>query len=181
MVENLMTIKAFAEAVGVSQQSIYKRLNKLNNPLEKYVKEINGKKYIDSRAVSQIYNITEPKERTIKPDTTKEKDNTERLIVLLESQIVEKDKQILEKDKQIENLIKRLDEAHQLVNQQQQLLAIEKKEFFEFESQKEEDVCAAAGEKENSNTLNPEPAEEMETKNSLLKIIKKFFFKVKSM
>ena len=146
-----LTIKDFAERAGVSQQSVYKRLNKKDNPLQPYLKEVENKKLIKASALSAVYGISfdeeeaaatelnqnEKQQKQVEPEekekkTAKVKDSTERLLCLLEQQLQEKDRQILEKDnqinekdKQINELQERLAEAHTLLNQQQHLMAVE--------------------------------------------------------
>ena len=52
-----LSIKDFAERAGVSQQSLYKRLNKLNNQLNNYIKLVDNQKMIDIRALQEVYGI----------------------------------------------------------------------------------------------------------------------------
>ena len=52
-----ISIKDFAEKAGVSQQSLYKRLNKLNNQLNNYVKMVENQKMIDIRALQEVYGV----------------------------------------------------------------------------------------------------------------------------
>ena len=46
MEKDLLTVKEFAELAGVSVQSIYKKLGKANNPIQRYLKVVDGVKYI---------------------------------------------------------------------------------------------------------------------------------------
>lgn len=159
-----LTIKEFAEKAGVSQQSIYKRLNKKDNPLQPYVKEVENKKLIRASALAAVYSISfatgeeaaaelnqneEPKKQ-IDPEEKSsqkvvEKDSTERLLDLLEQQLqekdrqlLEKDKQINEKDKQINELQQRLAEVHTLLNQQQHLMAAEQQKGLPAAAEQQE-------------------------------------------
>ena len=52
----LMTIKAFAEAAGRSQQAIYKQIG---TRLASYVHEKDGQKYIERRALEEVFKIGE--------------------------------------------------------------------------------------------------------------------------
>ena len=52
-----LSIKDFAKRAGVSQQSLYKRLNKLNNQLNNYIKLIDNQKMIDIRALQEVYGV----------------------------------------------------------------------------------------------------------------------------
>lgn len=147
MNEEYLSIKEFADLVGVTQQSIYKRLNKEDNPLHKYFKFEDGKKYISKAAVVLYENVSaEEKKPEVKEEQqenviqSEKKNYFDCLLELLEQQLLEKDRQlqekdnqIKEKDKQIESLLLRLEESNKLVSQQQQLTAIEKKNLFEIE------------------------------------------------
>lgn len=52
--QNLLTIKAFAEASGRSQQTIYKQIG---TRLAPYVHEIDGQKYIEHQALKEVFGI----------------------------------------------------------------------------------------------------------------------------
>ena len=52
MEQELLSVKDFAARAGVSVQAIYKRLNKVDNELNKYVFVIGGKKMLDATALS---------------------------------------------------------------------------------------------------------------------------------
>ena len=52
----LMPIKAFAEAAGRSQQAIYKQIG---TRLASYVHEKDGQKYIERRALEEVFKIGE--------------------------------------------------------------------------------------------------------------------------
>lgn len=147
-------IKEFAEIAGVSQQSIYKRLNKKDNPLQPYFKEVEGKKFLRKSALS-LYEVEaaagiEPEQPEEEPEEKaaakpkEKKDSNERLLDLLEQQLQEKDRQLQEKDRQLQekdkqlgSLLQRLEEANQIINQQQQLTAIDKKSMLEIEEKSE--------------------------------------------
>ena len=47
-----LTVAEFAERAGVTKQAVYKRLN---NQLQKYVIEQNGRKLIKSSALNDLY------------------------------------------------------------------------------------------------------------------------------
>lgn len=152
-----ITVKEFAEIAGVSIQSIYKRLSKENNPLNPYFKEADGKKLLQKAALWEVYNLDQPEEAAAdqpaehkketdiaadQPAEPEKIDHTDRFITLLEKQLQEKDRQLQEKDqqinakdKQIESLLQRLEEANKLIDQQQQLAAIEKKDVLQLEDQ----------------------------------------------
>ena len=149
-----ITVKEFAEIAGVTIQSIYKRLSKENNPLNPYFKEIDGKKLLHKAALKEVYDLDPPEELekdqpadpTEEAATPEKNDHADRLITLLEKQLEEKDRQLQEKDlqinakdKQIESLLQRLEEANKLIDQQQQLAAIEKKEVLQLEDPEEKE------------------------------------------
>lgn len=103
----LMTIKAFAEAAGRSQQAIYKQIG---TRLASYVHEKDGQKYIERRALEEVFKIGEV--QPIQPQNTAkspEENNVEQrlyatlqaTIDLLQEQLRVKDQQIATKDKQI--------------------------------------------------------------------------------
>lgn len=52
MEQDLLSVKDFAARAGVSVQAIYKRLNKVDNELNKYVFVIDGQKMLDAAALS---------------------------------------------------------------------------------------------------------------------------------
>lgn len=173
MKTDYITIKEFAEIAGVSQQSIYKRLNKKDNPLQPYFKEVDGKKFL-RRSALDLYEAAaaevsqpekDPEEKPAAKVVKEKKDNTERLLDLLEQQLNEKDKQLQEKDrqlqekdKQLNSLLQRLEEANKIIDQQQQLTAIDKKSMIEIEEKGE----AAA-----------DPKEEPERKKGFFSFFKK--------
>ena len=63
----MMTIKAFAEASGRSQQTIYKQIE---TRLAPYLHKIEGKKYIERRALQEVFEIE------VEQPTQPEKDNS---------------------------------------------------------------------------------------------------------
>lgn len=120
MEKEYLSIKEFASAVGVSQQAIYKQLN---NKLKDYLKIVEGKKMLDKSAFA----LFEKQENST--------DIQQQLLNVLQTELKEKslrieslEKQIVEKDKQISELHKLLDQAQQLhALEQQKVLALESK------------------------------------------------------
>lgn len=103
----LMSIKAFAEAAGRSQQAIYKQIG---TRLASYVHEKDGQKYIERRALDEVFKIGDVQPiQPEKPEKSPEVNNVEQrlyaamqsTIDLLQEQIRVKDQQIETKDKQI--------------------------------------------------------------------------------
>lgn len=113
-----ISIKEFAELAGVSQQSIYQRIKKKYNPIQVYLKDIDGHTFVRKTALKDLYS---------KENKEKVKEPLERILDILEKQLAEKDKQLQEKNKQIESLLKSLDDTQRLLDQQQQLKAMETK------------------------------------------------------
>ena len=103
----LMNIKAFAEAAGRSQQAIYKQIG---TRLASYVHEKDGQKYIERRALEEVFKIgdVQPIQPEKAPKSPGENNVEQRLyatlqatIDLLQEQLRVKDQQIETKDKQI--------------------------------------------------------------------------------
>lgn len=104
---DLMTIKAFAAAAGRSQQAIYKQIN---TRLASYVHEKGGQKYIERRALDEVFKSEDI--QPIQPENAQnssESFNVEQrlyatmqaTIDLLQEQLRVKDLQIETKEKQI--------------------------------------------------------------------------------
>ena len=148
MDKDLLTVKEFAELAGVSVQSIYKKLGKENNPIQRYLKVVDGVKYINRKAYEILYSAgsaamtteedhRQPEEEQLKPQREEAetppppKSSTDRILDILEQQLEEQRRQLQEKDKQIaaqteqiNSLLARLEESSQIINQQQQLTAM---------------------------------------------------------
>lgn len=104
---DLMTIKAFAAAAGRSQQAIYKQIN---TRLASYVHEKGGQKYIERRALDEVFKSEDiqPIQPENAPNSSESFNVEQRLyatmqatIDLLQEQLRVKDLQIETKDKQI--------------------------------------------------------------------------------
>jgi hypothetical protein len=112
--EELMSIKAFAEAAGRSQQTIYKQIG---TRLAPYVHEKDGQKWIERRALGEVFKIgvNQPNKPENNSDSTKELNGEQLLyasmqttIDVLQSQIRTLEEQIKVKDQQISDLSERL-------------------------------------------------------------------------
>ena len=161
MEKDLLTVKEFADLAGVSVQSIYKKLGKANNPIQRYLKVVDGVKYIERRAYAILYSSApaptaaeeappaiveeqtppQPGESETPPPP---KSSTDRILDILEQQLEEQRRQLQEKDKQIaaqteqiNSLLARLEESSQIINQQQQLTAMNVKALTGGESKEE--------------------------------------------
>ena len=147
MNEKFLTIKEFAEKAGVSVQSIYKRISKKDNPIHSYLKEVEGVKMLDSSALDILYTgkngPAEEKPGSKGPEVpenerTEEAIHTDILLNILErqlseqgQQLQEKDRQLREKDSQISSLLARLEDTTRIIDQQQQLTALNVKALSE--------------------------------------------------
>ena len=135
MEKEYLSIKEFAAAADVSQQSIYKRLNKADDELIKFVKVIDKKKFIAAAALDIVYKLKEP----LPQEKPQENNNyTETLLKLLQEQLDGQRKDIESKDKHIEELTKRLAEANQIIDQQQKLHLLDKQKILELEAATQE-------------------------------------------
>lgn len=101
----LMTIKAFAEAAGRSQQTIYKQIN---TRLSSYVHEISGQKYIERRALAEVFKIGENQPNQPEVNSTETNPLSPKdagiwdEVTFLREQLTAKDRQLEAKDRQIE-------------------------------------------------------------------------------
>ena len=122
MSSDLLSIKDFAAAAGVSQQSIYKRLNNSEDELCSFLREIDGKKYIIAAALYAIYK-KEYQQTEAEPQAPEapEEDNTSKIIEILREQLEAQRKDIEEKNKLIDRLSTQLEREQQLLCQEQQL------------------------------------------------------------
>lgn len=124
MEKQLLTIKEFAEIVGITQQAVYKQLN---NKLNNYVVSVEKKKMLKYQALFDVYGIDglktinqvkQPVEQQFnqieQPVENQIQQAMQQTIDILKAQIAEKDKQIAE-------LQKSLADAHKITDQQQQL------------------------------------------------------------
>lgn len=131
-----LSIKDFAQAAGVSVQSVYKRLNQVENSLNQYLNLIDGKKMLDIKALKDVYGIEveqpveQPLNRNSQPDSTRD-----TAIKALSQQLEVLQDQIKSKDQQIEELNQRLKESMQLLDQQQKLTAIAEQKVMMLEQQ----------------------------------------------
>ena len=96
-------ISEFAKRVNVSKQAIYQQLDKKLKP---YLIVIDGKKKLNIKAMSEVY---DKQREEIDKEVVQEENN--KLIEVLTQQLMEKDKQLTEKDNQINGLIKSLSVA----------------------------------------------------------------------
>lgn len=138
--DNYISVREFAEMVGVSVQSIYKRMKKADDPIRDFIKIKEGKKVISVEAIEIIYDSDFCFEE-IKEEKKNEEDT--EAIKLLKAQIEHLQKEIEFKNKQLEDLTEQLKASSEretnyqtLLNQQQQLTAIEKQKVLMLEEKK---------------------------------------------
>ena len=141
--QNYITIKEYARVKDVSVSAVYKRLN---GSLKDYVKEVDGKKFLDSKVLEdegiKVFNpsstveevrVEEVETQSIQPSNEElnilksELEAKNKLIESLMGQIIEKDKAILEQNRrmteQTEQLMKLLEQSNTLNYNNQMLLA----------------------------------------------------------
>lgn len=122
MKNGLMTIKEFAEAVGQTQQAIYKQLNKR---LTKYVILDNGQKYIKSEAVGLYEEQQDNNKYSTREQQLNNKLNeNERLIEAKNEQIKTLQSEIEEKNKQIAFLHEQLADVTAALKASQSIQAL---------------------------------------------------------
>lgn len=116
--KELLTIKEFAEAAGVSSQAVYQRLTKTLQP---YVVEVNGKKHLKREAL-ELFDGAEQKaeNKAVEQDSI---NIDKELIKTLQATITILQGQLETKDKQIAELNERLKDALEL-NKGQVLLSV---------------------------------------------------------
>lgn len=118
MEKQYISIKEFAQCVGVSQQAIYKQLNK---KLKNHIKEVEGKKYIDKSAI----------------DLFKKENKTtnieQQFINLLQEELKEKNELIRALEERLEYEQQLLKHEQELVDQAHKFLALEKQKVLELE------------------------------------------------
>lgn len=133
MENEFVSVKEFAEMVGVSQQSIYKRLKKENDSLIAYSITKGNKTYISSKAVVDVFKQEEPL-------LTEKESIADKTITILTEQIETlksiingKDKEIESLNNQIAKLTTLLEKQQELTDQQQKLHAVDKKTILLLE------------------------------------------------
>lgn len=126
MERELMTVKEFAEYLGISPQAIYKRLNNPNNELNNFVQsEFNGQKIIDKRAEAlfckpRLNNVEQPTRAEALDVLRAELEAYRDQLKVKDDQLKAKDNQIAEMQQTINTLTAAVTSA---LNQQQALNA----------------------------------------------------------
>lgn len=152
--QEYISIAEFAERAGVSKQAVYQRLNK---SLKTYVKDVDGKKSINIRALEDLYGIDacSSLEQDIQGefkgveqgiDQVKEDQLINKLVETLQEELKNKEQQINEKDIQIKEL-------HNLLDQQQKLTAMDRQRITELEDKLANVLDQSADETEETTTI----------------------------
>lgn len=142
MGDRYLSIKDFANAAGVSVQSVYKRLNQVDNSLNQYLNQIDGKKMLNIQALQDIYGIKveqpveQPLNQNIQPDSTSKLDNDIYKVLLQQLDILQEQLQV--KDQQISDLNNRLQDSLNLLDQQQKLTAVAEQKILQLEHRDQE-------------------------------------------
>lgn len=94
MQDEYISVKEFAKRAGVSVQSLYKRLNGLNNPLNQYIKLVDNQKMLNISALEEVYGIEV--EQPIQPNhstysTSAQENETVIDILLKQSEMLKKE------------------------------------------------------------------------------------------
>lgn len=143
-----LTIKEFAEKVGVSQQAIYKQVER---KLKNYVKLVANQKMIDIKALQEVYDIEV--EQPIQPNI----EPVEQLIQSSSQQIIDRllfdmlQEELRKKNEQIETLQQIIKEnefkyhealmkSQQNLEREQQLHLLSKQKILELENKQEEEM-----------------------------------------
>lgn len=157
MKENL-TIKEFAELAKVSPQSIYKRLKKVDNPIQAYIIYQDDQILLDKSALKELYKVeveqttTQPSLKVEQPyqvesenahtPTEKTHENKEnesqtashKVIEILREQIKIQREEIQDKNKVIADLNQRLADSQKMLDQQQKLSMADKQQILMLEN-----------------------------------------------
>lgn len=113
--QDLLTIKAFAEASGRSQQTIYKQID---TRLAPYLHKIEGKKYIERRALKEVFEIEV--EQSFQPENNNSfnsENNPEHpLYAILKAELDAKNRQIEQLTAQLTELAQANKELAESIN-----------------------------------------------------------------
>lgn len=102
--KDLLTIKEFAEASGRSQQTIYRQIT---TRLAGYLQEIDGQKYIERRALEEVFHVSveQPKQpelnNSFNPDNNPVDNQEKALYTILKQELDAKNQQIANLQKEL--------------------------------------------------------------------------------
>lgn len=145
----LMTIKAFAEASGRSQQAIYKQIG---TRLAPYLHEVEGKKYIERSALFEVFHIGEEVEQCNFNSTKPQKSQSDKALELLEQTIQMLEGQLKAKDLEIAKLTETIQIQAQSIKGAQALHAGTMQQLGAGEPESQDDVVIDA------EPVDPQPA-----------------------
>lgn len=156
MEQEYLEIKEFAKRADKSFQGIYKRVNNSNSKLQPFVKYFEGSPKIHKRALVELYGVEEEVEKVeekverivekVEEGLNEEKDGAFAIelvgalkeeIELLKKELNNKEEQLKKKDTQIEELFALMKEHNKILDQQQQLSAMDKNKIFKLESKEQ--------------------------------------------
>lgn len=121
--DEYMSVAEFADCAGCSKQAVYQQLNKKLKP---YVKVIDGKKTINSKALREVYGKEiQPESQSVVKEVDQELNK--ELIDLLKTQIEEKDRQI--------------EDLHRLLEREQVQVAIAQNKLQELEDKQRQETA----------------------------------------
>ena len=124
--QEYISIKEFAARANVSTQSIYKKLNQVDNKLQTYCKQVDNQKMLNIKALQDLYNIKVDKD--MQQDTTL----SQQLIEILQEQLRVKDEQIASLNNTLEQTTAALKASQALqANTERKLIELESKELEE--------------------------------------------------
>ena len=148
MEQELLSVKDFAARAGVSVQAIYKRLNKVDNELNKYVFVIDGQKMLDATALSLFADTADAPADSTGCSTGCSTGLTVeyRYIETLEAELERKNEQI--------------EKLQQLLSQEQQLRLVADKRILLLEEQ----ISSVSAPEVEQNTEQTEEVQEEEIK-----------------
>lgn len=120
--KELFTVKEYSEAAGVTQQAVYKRLNK---GLSKFVVEVDGQKFIKREALEELEAKRQEQESQDNQTSRHETDfslmveTLSKTIDLLQNQLAVKDDQIRELNARLEQALNNTSQSHYIAAQAQ--------------------------------------------------------------
>ena len=127
--DKYISIADFAKQAGVSKQAVYSRTK--SQDLNKFIKLENGKKLINTKAL-ELFNKSSSQSSFNQVEQPKpqeqEKDSIDKVLEVLARQLEEKDRQIEQLNKHLEGAYKVIEQQSILLDQQQKLNLIDKKE-----------------------------------------------------
>ena len=121
--DKLLTVKEFAAITGVSVQSVYKKISNSTHSIQGFIVELNGVKIVKPEAVEWY----QSQKDSSSSGTAAAPELDQSVIEILKQQIELLNNQIIEKDKQIASLLEQLRNITKVVDQQQQLTALNQK------------------------------------------------------